>query len=133
MHVGLVFSGGEKMSKSLGNVVWSRDVVNKHGQNLLRLHLFSRHYREDMDFEEDGMEKSKPLLEKVYAASLRTSYETDPEVSNLVEGFSAALDDDLDSPRALGVLDDACTLVLGGARISSGDLEGICRVLGLRI
>jgi len=39
IHVGLVRSNGEKMSKSLGNVVWARDMVHKYGQNLLRLYI----------------------------------------------------------------------------------------------
>lgn len=133
MHVGLVLAGKEKMSKSLGNVVWSRDLVEKYGQNLVRLYIFSYHYRGDIGFAEPEIEAKRPLLERIRAAGMNASDRTDTDVSVLVSDFHAALDDDLDSPRAVAILDEICLKVREGARISVGDFEGACRVLGLRI
>ena len=50
MYVSLVLSKGEKMSKSFGNMILARELVSKYGQNLLRLYLFSTHYREEIDY-----------------------------------------------------------------------------------
>lgn len=133
MHVGLVTVCGEKMSKSLGNVVWSKDLVRKHGQNLLRLYLFSSHYRSDIAYEEKVLVGMKSLLQKAELASLQTSGRTDNALSKLVEEFSAALDDDLDSPRALSVFEKICSMTISGSNLDARDFKRICDVLGLEI
>lgn len=133
MHVGLVLSKGEKMSKSLGNVVWSRELVKKHGQNLLRLYLFSKHYRDDLEFDENQIVARRSLLESICIAGLKTSTTTDPEVSKLVTGFFTALDDDLNSPKALEIFENICSKANAGSRLSKYDFELICQVLGITI
>lgn len=133
MHVGLVLSGGEKMSKSLGNVMWSHDLVKKYGQNLLRLYLFSKHYRDDMNFDEKQIVEKKPLMDMISVVNLKTSEKTDHEISKLIENFFAALDDDLNSPRALEILENMCSRIIAGNNISYHDFERICQVLGIKI
>jgi cysteinyl-tRNA synthetase len=133
MHVGLVLSGGEKMSKSLGNVVWSHEVVKKHGQNLLRLYIFSKHYGEDMDFDEKQIAEKKLFLDRICIVSLKTTEKTDNEISKLFDDFLTALDDNLNSPRALEIFEDVCSRVIAGSNISSNDFERICQVLGIKI
>jgi len=131
MHVGLVLSNGEKMSKSLGNVVWARDLVHKYGQNLLRLYIFSTHYRNDIDFTENGLLAKKPLLEKLYKARLKTSDRSDKELVTLVESFFNSFNDDLNSPKALEILDKICTNVIDGSNLSVDNFVRVCRVLGI--
>ncbi len=131
MHVGLVLSNGEKMSKSLGNVVWSRDLTQKYGQNLLRLYIFSKHYREDISFDEKQIVEGKQLLEKIYLACTKTSEKTDSVLSKLVDEFFIALDDDLNSPKALGVFENICSKVIVGSNIGYDDFQRICQVLGI--
>ncbi len=133
MHVGLVLSNDEKMSKSIGNVVWSRDLVQKYGQNLLRLYLFSRHYRDDVNFTESQIAEKKPFLNKIYLTNTMTSNKTDPSLSKLLDEFLVALDDDLNSPKALEIFENMCSKVIEGKSLSSYDFERICQVLGIEI
>ncbi len=133
MHTGLVLSNGEKMSKSLGNMVLSRDLVNKYGQNLLRIYIFSTHYRDEINYNENDLHNKKSLLEKVYSTKNKISDDTSQAISNLIEEFFVSLDDDLNSPNALDKVDKICTLVLQGENISTQDFEKIIGVLGLSV
>ena len=133
MHVALVLSKGEKMSKSLGNVVLARDVISKYGQNLLRLYLFSTHYREEIDYGEEDLAAKKTLLEKIYKAHNNVSDRTSNDISNLMEEFFASLEDDLNSSKALDVFEKICILGLRNGSISSPDFKKITDVLGLSI
>ena len=133
MHVGLLLSNGKKMSKSLGNMARSRDLVERYGQNLVRLYLFSTHYRDDIEFEEGKIADKRPFLEKIFLAGLNTSYKTDTEMSALVSEFLENLDNDLDSPSALATFETICTKTIAGGKISSRDFGLICQVLGIKI
>jgi cysteinyl-tRNA synthetase len=133
MHVGLVLSNGEKMSKSLGNVVWSRDLVEKYGQNLLRLYLFSTHYRNDIDFKERDLEAKKHLLEKIQIASLKTSEKTDSQLIGLIDDFFTSLGDDLNSLGAIEIFEKICIRTIHGNALSRIDFDRICQVLGIKL
>lgn len=133
MYIGLVLSAGEKMSKSLGNMVLARDLVEKYGQNLLRLYLFSTHYREDLDYKEEDLVSKKIFLEKIHHAKNKASDETSPNVSSLIKEFLDALDDDLNSTKALHVFEDICDLVLQNNHISIHDFEKISDIIGLSV
>jgi len=133
MHVGLVLSNGEKMSKSLGNMVLSREVVEKYGQNLLRLYIFSTHYRNEINYKEDDLRDKKSLLEKIYNTRNKTSDNTSSVISNLINEFLISFEDDFNSPKALEIIDKICTLVLQGEKISLQDFEKITGVLGLSV
>jgi cysteinyl-tRNA synthetase len=133
MYIGLVLSNSEKMSKSLGNVVWSRDLVHKYGQNLLRLYIFSAHYRDDIDFQENNLATMKNLLEKMLVTSNMTSEKTDNQLAKLIDDFFKSLDDDLDSPQAIKIFENICTNVTHGSGISGNDFDRICHVLGIKL
>ena len=131
MYVGLVLSNGDKMSKSLGNVVLARDLVEKYGQNLLRLYLFSTRYRDDLDYTKEDLLNKKKFLEKIHLAQSKISDKTSPRVSGLVEEFFGALEDDLNSPMALEILENICTEVMNGNSISTNEFGKILYTLGL--
>ena len=133
MHVGLVLSKGEKMSKSLGNMILARELVSKYGQNLLRLYLFSTHYREEIDYKENDLVGKKTLLEKIYKANHMTSDQTSKNICNLMTQFFTSFEDDLNSPKALDALDEICSAVLENDSISTADFMKITSVLGLSI
>jgi len=133
MHVALVLSNGQKMSKSLGNMVLSREIVEKYGQNLLRLYIFATHYRDEINYNENDLKNKKSFLEKIYNASNKTSDNTSQAISGLVNEFFISFEDDFDSPKALEIVDKICTLVVQGESISSQDFEKITGVLGLSI
>lgn len=131
VHVGLVLSDGEKMSKSLGNVVWVKDLIKKYSSDLIRLYIFSKHYRDDMDFSENDLLLKKPLLDLIRLTASRVSDTTHADVSILVHGFMESLDDDLDSPTALAKLEKICTEVKNGKSLSTIDFNRLCKILGI--
>ncbi len=133
MHVSLVLSKKEKMSKSLGNMVLARELASKYGQNLLRLYLFSTHYRKEIDYDEEDLIEKKTYLEKIYQAQHKASGKTSTNVSNLIGEFFKCMEDDLDSPKALETFEKICTMVLENDSISTKDFERITDVLGLSV
>ena len=133
MHVGLVLSKGEKMSKSLGNMILARDLVSKYGQNLLRLYLFSTHYRDEIDYKENDLLNKKTLLEKIYKTNHKISDKTSKNISNLMTRFFTSFEDDLNSPKALDAFEEICSAVLENDSISTVDFMKIISVLGLSI
>jgi len=106
VHTGLVKIGGEKMSKSVGNVVTIRDVLKKYDSDALRLYLLSRHYRENIDFEEKdlkrmqetytGMREKAKLMEERRATKARRR-----DSGKVLASFYSAMNDDFDTPKAI--------------------------------
>ncbi len=131
MHVGLVLTGNQKMSKSLGNVTWIRDLLHKYGQNLVRLYIFSYHYRQDIEFSEDVLMSKKPLLNLLLLSKTKTGTTTDKEMESLLQDFISALHDDLNSPLALECMNKICNQIKDGKKISTANFDLICNMLGI--
>jgi len=70
-------------------------------------------------------------LEKLYKARLKTSDRSDKELVTLVESFFNSFNDDLNSPKALEILDKICTNVIDGSNLSVDNFVRVCRVLGI--
>ncbi len=108
MHNGFVESGGEKMSKSLGNTYNLIDLVNDYGGATYRLLILQTHYRSPIEVTAETLEAAKQSLERVKALIRRSdgaqSVEVSPEV---VAGFTAAMEDDMDTPKVMQLLFDA--------------------------
>ncbi len=94
-HVGLVGLGGTKMSKSLGNLVFVGDLCKEWDPPAVRLALLAHHYRADWDWRTD---RDMPA-----AAARLALWRSAPagDGSAALDAVRAALDDDLDTPRAL--------------------------------
>ena len=67
MHNGFVTIDGEKMSKSLGNIILVNDLTEKYHGEVIRLALLSSHYRQGLDWNEKIIHQAKKLLDKLYA------------------------------------------------------------------
>lgn len=102
LHNGMLNFGGAKMSKSLGNIERVHDLVRQHPPEALRYALLSAHYRQPLDWSDALIEQSKNTLDRLYG-TLRdlADYPATPDIPAEVE---AALDDDLNTPRALAEL-----------------------------
>jgi len=133
VHVGLVLSHGEKMSKSLGNVVWVKDLIKKYDQNLIRLYVYSKHYRDDMDFSEKEILAQKPLLDLIKITKSRISIITDSDIVCMINDFIELLSDDLDSPKAIEKVEKICTEVINGKNMNQNDFSRICKILGIQL
>ena len=66
MHNGFVTIDGEKMSKSLGNIILVNDLIQEHHGEVIRLALLSTHYRKGLDWNEKIIHQAKKLLNKIY-------------------------------------------------------------------
>jgi L-cysteine:1D-myo-inositol 2-amino-2-deoxy-alpha-D-glucopyranoside ligase len=101
MHVAMVFMDGHKMSKSRGNLVFVDKLRESHDPRVIRLGLIEHHYRREWEWSTDLMSRNEARLAMWREAS---SGSDDQGVLNDVR---SCLDDDLDTPGAVGVLDRA--------------------------
>jgi L-cysteine:1D-myo-inositol 2-amino-2-deoxy-alpha-D-glucopyranoside ligase len=104
MHQAMVRMDGEKMSKSLGNLVFVSDLLKKYDARAIRLACVSHHYRDSWEYDDSLMPAAAERLDRWIAASASPSAQRDTAVLAEVR---AALDDDLDTPRAVAALDAA--------------------------
>ena len=123
-HSGMLRYQGEKMSKSLGNLVLVRDLLRTYPGDAIRHYLVSRHYRSEVDYIEADLARSAQSAALLRRACLRAETHSPaepamadatallPEIGELRNRFLAALDDDLDTPRAMPVLDELAELAL---------------------
>jgi cysteinyl-tRNA synthetase len=99
MHNGLLTLDGEKMSKSLGNDMTIRGVVDTWGREVALLLLLSGQWRKPLDFNEGTLEQAAAQLE-----TFRNVFRSPSEPVGDWTAFEAALDDDFNTPEALAVL-----------------------------
>ncbi len=120
VHVGPLTVAGEKMSKSLGNIIRLTDAVKTWSPEVLRLWIFSSHYRRPLDYKEEALEQARTTLRKILSTHemlLRVFKERPVEhrlderrlrvwvsLSQTWREFVEALDSDINTPRALAAL-----------------------------
>ena len=106
VHTSLVDIGGDKMSKSAGNALALREVLKEYGPDTLRLYLLSKHYRENMEFDEKGlkqmhavyvtMKENANTIEDRRATKARRR-----DSGKVLAPFYSYLNDDFDTPGAI--------------------------------
>tara|TARA_B100000768_G_scaffold141143_1_gene132744 strand:- start:819 stop:2207 length:1389 start_codon:yes stop_codon:yes gene_type:complete len=96
MHNGFVTINGEKMSKSLGNIILVKDLSNEYHGEVIRLALLSSHYRQGLDWNEKVIHQAKKLLDKLYKILLDLELEDLVEIQN--SDWINPLMDDLNTP-----------------------------------
>jgi cysteinyl-tRNA synthetase len=101
MHNGMLELDEAKMSKSLGNVVTLRNVIDTWGRETLLLYLMSGHYRQPIAFHDDALEAARGRADGFREVFRNPSVEA---ASGEWERFAAALDDDFNTPEALAVM-----------------------------
>ena len=100
-HNGMLEFGGEKMSKSLGNDVSIRNVLDTWGREVVLLYFMTAHWRKPIDFTDATLEQAKAQWQSFGQAI----YENKPAQPSVGwEAFETALDDDFNTPEALAVL-----------------------------
>tara|TARA_Y100001001_G_scaffold159319_1_gene180116 strand:+ start:2735 stop:4114 length:1380 start_codon:yes stop_codon:yes gene_type:complete len=108
VHNGLLQLGEDKMSKSLGNLVSLDEALANYSADSLRLYFLSSHYRSPLSYSEEGcaaMERSSDRLRHVLARDGGGKGES-MDTGDYQERFLSAMDEDLNTPRALAVLFD---------------------------
>jgi cysteinyl-tRNA synthetase len=119
LHNGFLDVAREKMSKSLGNVVLVRDLLREAPGEAIRYALLSAHYRKPLDWSEAGLGRAKHALDRLYLTLSELPGPNEPVAgpgsaphprpgpttgARLPETLVAALEDDLNTPKAFAEL-----------------------------
>lgn len=137
IHNGMVNIDGEKMSKSLGNVIWAKDMIEKIGGNVLRWVFLSAHYRSPLNINEEAIETAKKELQKVQT-SLKQAYVklaladveiTDEAEDTLLTQFMDAMQDDMNTPNAFAALFETVKVLNQTIRQREVDLAFLQRIV----
>jgi cysteinyl-tRNA synthetase len=136
LHNGMVNLGAEKMSKSLGNTLTIRELIKRHDPDALRLWMLGTHYRNQLEWSEERVGESaralgrlRGLVEEAERIASKGTPTPGPdgglfdEIAGHRARFEAAMDDDFNTPQALGVLFDLARLLQGArAQVDEGKL-----------
>ena len=137
IHNGMVNIDGEKMSKSLGNVIWAKDMIEKIGGNVLRWVFLSAYYRSPLNINEEAIETAKKELQKVQT-SLKQAYVklaladveiTDEAEDTLLTPFMDAMQDDMNTPNAFAALFETVKVLNQTIRQREVDLTFLQRIV----
>jgi L-cysteine:1D-myo-inositol 2-amino-2-deoxy-alpha-D-glucopyranoside ligase len=140
MHTAMVRHEGEKMSKSLGNLVMVHDLLQGWSADGLRLGLARQHYRREWSYAEAELAQAERQARR-WRSAVEAASGDGPvlDAGPAALAFTRAMDDDLDTPEAVCVLDGLAEAILkaaakhgavGGAQTALAELAG---VLGLRL
>ena len=149
VHNAMINIEGDKMSKSLGNVTWAQDVINKLGASLTRWFVLSVHYRKELNFSDEAIETSRKELDKILQAlksarvkvSLNNIDFVDEKDEESYRSFLDAMDDDLNTPNAYTVIYDTVKKLNSSLRVKDivysdlikliNSIEAMLDVLGI--
>ena len=106
LHNAMLNMNGEKMSKSLGNIFYIRDFLDKQPGEVLRLALMSGHYRQPLNWTDDTIEQARGILDRLYRA-LKKAEDVSVDLSIVDKDSNPVLNalcDDLNTSKALAEL-----------------------------
>lgn len=133
VHNGMVNIDGEKMSKSLGNVVWAKDMIEKIGANTMRWMMLSAHYRAPLNINEESIETARKesmkalntLKQAMICLERNNINETIDPSSEVYTQFLDAMRNDLNTPNAFAAIFEACKQLNNALRKREADFEEI--------
>ena len=126
-HVAPMRLGGKKMSKSDGNMVFVRDALKKTDPRALRLYLLDRHYRKPFDHDGALLDRAR-LRQKALADAFARGRVGPIGRDRDSRAALAALQDDLDVPRALRIIERSAPRADAATRAS---LHAVARIVGV--
>ena len=115
LHTGFLTTKGEKMSKSLGNIISIKEIFENTTPTILRLFYLQAHYRSPIDFTDNAIDISKKRFERIksFVERLEQAIVSDIDDSSFFEkaidtkkSFFEAMDDDFNTPKALAEIDE---------------------------
>ena len=135
IHTAMININGDKMSKSLGNVIWAKDVVEKLGTNLTRWLMSSVHYRKELNFSDETIETARkelsrvllPLKQADIKAGLAGITLSDAYDEESYRHFLDQLDDDMNTPNAYEVIFNTVKQLNTALRSKEIDFETVSK------
>ena len=133
MHNGFVNVDEEKMSKSLGNFFTVRQVLKRYPPEVVRYFILNSHYRSPLNYSDQSLDAAATGLARLYTAVRGVAPGRPPKQGEFRERFTAAMDDDFNTPVAISVLFDLAREInrqreSGAAQ--AGDLAAVLAELG---
>lgn len=133
IHNGMLETKGGKMSKSLGNTQWAKDVIAENGANLVRWFLLSAKYRDSLIYDDETFTAAKTELTKIETVLKQVEVKsqlTDNELTSdfnqeMFDQFMAAMNDDLNTPNAYKVIFDTVKLLNQSLRVRDIDYQTV--------
>lgn len=133
LHNGMVNITGEKMSKSTGRYFLMEDIIKDYSANVIRLFLLKTHYRSPIEFAKERLDEAKSAYARIENFLIRFPERRNGVKYQALEEFVEALNDDLNTPKALGIIFD---LVRKGYETNEPDIAESVRhylkILGFR-
>ena len=103
LHCGMVLYEAEKMSKSLGNLIFIKDLRKKYSANAIRWYLLSNHYRRPWEYMEDDLLQIQEMVNKI-EKDLSAHNSNPPSSPFPLDSFSDVLSNDFNTPEALEIV-----------------------------
>jgi cysteinyl-tRNA synthetase len=128
-HVGLVNIDGKKMSNSFRNIIRIRDLIRKYNSNIIRLYLFSKHYRQPIMFSQSELDKFYSTHETIASAlwgRVGVGVKNTHRKTRLINEFTRYIENDVNTPAALELMIETAR-----KRESITDLRFMVRIFGL--
>lgn len=150
MHGGMLQINGEKMSKSLDNFFLLRDILKTVESDVLRFLMLLTHYRSPLDFSDERVGEAGVALERIKNAVVSLDWAIENARDDAADAFDVnaaadiarqarldfilAMDDDFNSPKALGILFDFVTeanTMVAGKQLSATDAVAAREMRGM--
>jgi cysteinyl-tRNA synthetase len=116
MHTAMVYHDGDKMSKSLGNLVWVRELLKTYSPDALRIYMGKHHYREEWSYSEAELKIAEEEANLIRSAfKVKGGAGNSLSASTARENFEEAMENDLDTLTAVKVMVEIAQDVLRSA------------------
>ena len=133
IHNGMLETKGGKMSKSLGNTQWAKDVIAQYGSNLVRWFLLSGKYRDSLIYDEETFQAAKTELAKIETVLKQVEVKSQIAGVTLSDAFNEEkyreflnqMEDDLNTPNAYMVIFDTVKLLNQSLRTREIDWNAV--------
>jgi len=143
LHNGLLRMDGEKMSKSLGNLITIKEALSRYSADVIRLFVLGSHYRHPLTYSEEALEVAERAVERLrQAVSLKsgnTSFDWKQQIQGYRQSFIKAMDDDFNAPQALAAIFGLARAINSSVRLGMdvgpaiSALKELAGFLGIRL
>lgn len=133
IHNGLLKIDKEKMSKSLGNILSLKDIFEKYDPMILRYYFLQHHYHMPLDFSFDRLDAARTAYKKLVSVFENITACSCKEEPSVIAEMVDALADDINTPRALGVLFENLSDIRSDQELAACVKHFLQNVLGLTL